>query len=113
MPKAAKIVIIVFSATIIIVLAGLYFFYRFLDALGPPEVTMTKEYISSDHGFINGLTIEKLQVDSMGSEDHPVKYTVTYMTTCRIDQPRDRPPISIDKIKFNKEGNYLWREEQV
>lgn len=89
------------------------FIYSFLRALAPPEVTITEDCISTNRDFINGVTIEKLQVDSLGSEHYPVKYTVTYMTTCSIDYPKDRPPSPPNKICFAKPGKYWWTEETV
>jgi hypothetical protein len=113
MTKRARTILIILSVVLLIVFGGLYFIYSFFRAFASPEVTITEKYISSDRGFTNGVTIQKLQVDSMGSENYPVKYTVTYMTTCSIDHPKDRPPNPPKKIKFTEEGKYWWTEEQV
>ncbi len=113
MTKRTRAILIILSVVLFIGVGGLYFVYRFLKALAPPEVTITEQHISSNSGFINGVTIEKLQADSMGSENYPVSYTVTYMTTCYIEHPKNRPPNPPRKIKFNEVGKYRWVEEQV
>jgi hypothetical protein len=110
--RPAKIIIIILSVLLLFAAAGLYFAYSFFSAFAPAKVTITENYISTNRNFINGVTIEKIKVDSMGDE-HPIKYTVTYLATCNIDHPQDRPPNPPDKIYFNKEGKYWWTEENV
>lgn len=87
--------------------------YSFFKAFAPPEITITEKYISTNQDFINGFAIEKLKVDSLGEERYPVKYTVTYITTCSIQHPVNKPPDPPSKIVFNKKGKYVWRERHV
>ncbi|MDX2049377.1 MAG: hypothetical protein SFU87_21505 [Chitinophagaceae bacterium] len=114
MTKRTKTIVIALSAVLLFVIGGgLYFLYSFFSAFAPPKVIITKDYISTNRDFINGVTIEKINVDSIGSENYPVKYTVTYWTSCGIDHPEGRPPNPPDKIYFKKEGKYWWTEEYV
>ncbi len=108
--KIAKVILILAAFFLIIAIGALYYFNKFLKALAPPEITITQEYISTNYSFINGVIIEKLTVDSMGNEDYPVKYVVTYRTRCSIVRPVDKSP---KKIKFKEEGRYTWNEENV
>ncbi len=112
MTRASKTIIIIISAIALIVIGGLYFLNSFFSAFAPAKVTIAENYISTNRDFINGITIEMLNVDSMGDK-HPIKYTVTYLTTCHIVHPKDRPPNPPDKIYFGKEGKYWWTEEHV
>jgi hypothetical protein len=76
MAKRTRTILVILSVVLLITVGVLYFITRFFKAFAPPEVTITEKYISSNHGFINGVTIEKLQVDSMGGENYPVRYTL-------------------------------------
>jgi hypothetical protein len=78
MNKTAKTTIIFVSVIALIVIGGLYFLKSFFSAFAPPRVTVTKDFISTDRSFINGLTIERILVDSMGDTNYPIKYTVLY-----------------------------------
>ena len=113
MTKRTKTIIIILSVIGLFVIGGLYFLYSFFSAFAPPKVTITKGYISTNRDFINGVTIEKLSVDSIGDKNYPVKYTVIYWTSCGIDHPKNKPPKPPDKIYFKKEGKYWWTEEVV
>lgn len=113
MTRTAKTTIIIISSIALIVVGGLYFFKSFFSAFAPPKVTVTKDFISTDRSFINGLTIEKIKVDSMGDTNYPIKYTVLYSTSCNIQQLTDRPTISPSKIEFAKAGKYSWDEDTV
>lgn len=108
-----KIVIIVSSIMIFLVVGGLFLVNQVVSAWGPPKIKITTEYISTNRDFINGLTIEKIRVDSMGQNGTPAKYTVFYWTTCMIDLPEGQPPHPPDKIYFNKKGKYGWTQENV
>ena len=83
------------------------------SALAPPKLTIIKDYISTDRDFINGVTIEKVRVDSIGNQGYPVKYTTVYTTHCGIHHPTNRPPEPPNKIKFNKPGKYSWDEDTI
>lgn len=108
-----KVIIILLSVILLIVVGGLFLAYSFFSAFAPAKVTINENYISTNRDFINGVTIAKIKVDSIGTENYPLKYTVTYWTSCSIDHPKDRPPNPPDKIYFNKEGKYWWTEENV
>ncbi len=112
MTRTAKTIIIIISVIALVIIGGLYFLQSFFSAFAPAKVTISENYISTNRDFINGVTIESLRVDSMGDK-HPIKYTVTYLTTCHIDHPKDRPPTPPDKIYFGREGKYWWTEENV
>lgn len=112
MTRVVKVIVIILSVIALIAFAVLYFLKSFFGSFAPAEVTITESYISTNRSFINGVTIERLEVDSMGDE-HPIKYTVTYMTSCSIDHPEGKPPNPPDKIYFGKEGKYWWTEESV
>ncbi len=109
----AKIIIVIISIITLIVIGGLYFLNYFLSALAPPKVTITKDYISTNRDFINGVTIEKIQVDSIGKNEYPVKYTILYATSCNIHHPTNKPPNPPSKIEFYKPGKYSWDEDTV
>jgi hypothetical protein len=64
MTRRTKTIIIIISAIALIVIGGLYFLKSFFSAFAPPKVTVTKNFISTNRDFINGVTIEKIQVDS-------------------------------------------------
>lgn len=113
MTRRTKTIAIILSVILLLVFGGLYFLYSFFSAFAPPKVTITENYISTNRDFINGVTIEKIKVDSIGSENYPVRYTVTYWTSCGIDHPKNNPPDPPDKIYFKKEGKYWWTEEYV
>lgn len=113
MTKTAKSIVIVVIAIALFIFGGLYLLYFFFSAFAPPKVKITKDYISTNQDFINGVTIEKLSVDSIGDQNYPIKYTVTYWTSCGIDHPKNKPPEPPDKIYFKKEGKYWCTEEVV
>ena len=106
MTRASKTIIIIISAIALIVIGGLYFLNSFFSAFAPAKVTIAENYISTNRDFINGITIEMLNVDSMGDK-HPIKYTVTYLTTCHIvHQKTDRliPQIKSTLVKRENIG---------
>lgn len=109
MTGSAKRITIVSSLFTLLFAGALYFMYYFLSALGVPEVTVTTDAISTNREFDNGVTIERIRVDSIGDERHPVRYTVVYTASCNLDRriAMDAP----DKIEFDKPGNYSWDED--
>ena len=112
MKRWQKILLIISSIILILVLGGGFLMYKFLTALQPPKIEITENYISTNRDFINGVTIEKISVDSIGSNGLPAKYTVNYWTSCNIDHPKGRPPEPPDKIVFNERGKYWWIEKE-
>lgn len=113
MTKKNKIAAIKFSLIALVIIGGLYFLYSFFSAFAPPEIKITKAYISTNRGFINGISIEKIHVDLIGEKNYPVKYTVIYTTSCNIHHPEGRPPDPPDRIEFHKPGKYSWDEDTV
>ena len=113
MTRRSRNILIFLSAITFLVLGGFYFSYRLLRSFAPPEITITPAEIKSSLGFINPITIEKLTVDSLGEEKRPVKYVITYISTCSIKQIDGKPPVSLKKIKFHETGRYSWSEEKV
>lgn len=111
MTRLRKIITISLSIISLLVASGIYLLYNFISAFSPPKLTMTTKSISTNRNFINGLTIEKLKVDSIGDENYPVKYTVVYATSCKIYHPTNKPPDPPSKIEFNKSGKYSWDED--
>ena len=112
--KHKKLIIsIVVTSILLMLLAFIYGIYIFFSAFAPQKITITTTYISTNKDFINGVTIEKLKVDSLGTQNYPVKYTVTYKTACVIIHPQNKPPTPPNKIYFTKEGKYLWYQEFV
>ena len=111
--KSKRTLLIGLSIIVLVVGGGLFLLYSFLQALGPPTVTITKNHISTNRDFINGVTIEKIQVDSIGDEGYPIKYTVLYSTSCNIHHPTNKPPNPPDKIEFYKPGKYSWDEDTI
>ncbi|MBJ7882962.1 hypothetical protein [Gelidibacter salicanalis] len=101
------------SIILILILSGLYFLNIFFRAFAPPNVAITENYISTDRNFINGVTIEKILVDSIGDKGYPVKYTTIYTTSCKIQHPKNKPPEPPSLIKFNKTGKYTWDEDTI
>lgn len=113
MTRRAKTIIIIISAIALIVIGGLYFLKSFFSAFAPPKLTVTKNFISTNRDFINGVTIEKIQVDSIGENEYPIKYTVLYATSCNIHHPPNNPPNTPVKIEFFKPGKYSWDEDTI
>ena len=109
-----KNILILLSAILIVIIGGgLYFLNQFLSALANPKIEITTEYISTDGDFVNGVTIEKIRVDSIGEKGYPIKYTTYYTTSCNIRHPENRPPEPPSKIEFYKPGKYTWDEDTV
>lgn len=113
MNKTTKTIIIILSAITLLVAGGLYFFNSFFSAFAPPRVTITKNFIATNRDFINGVTIEKILVDSMGDNGYPIAYTVIYTTSCNIHHPGNKPPNPPGKIEFATAGKYSWDEDTV
>lgn len=113
MTKRAKTIALVLSIISLLVLGGLYFLGSFFSAFAPPNVTVTKDYISTNRDFINGVTIEKIHVDSIGGKGYPVKYSAFYTTSCNIHHPTNKPPDPPNKIEFAKAGKYSWDEDTI
>lgn len=113
MTKKTKTTAIGLSIIALVIIGGLYFLYTFFSAFASPKIKMTTDYISTNRDFINGVSIEKIQVDSIGDKGYPVKYTVIYTTSCVIRHPIGRPPDPPDRIAFDKPGNYFWDEDTV
>lgn len=111
--KSKKLITIIFPIIVFWFLVGLFILNLFYMAIESPKVTMTKKYISTTSEFDHCVTIEKIKVDSVGLKKYPVKYTVTYLTSCHIGSPNGKPSNPPEKIRFNKEGNYWWTEENV
>ena len=106
---------ILISTGIIIILTagGIYFLKYFISSFAPPHVIITQNYITTNRDFVNGVRIEKINVDSIGHKGYPVKYTTIYTTSCKIQHPRDKPPDPPSKIEFYKAGKYTWDEDTV
>lgn len=113
MPAWKKILIIVSSIVVVLIAGGLFLVNHFFTAFAPPKIEITTKYIATNRDFINGLTIERIRVDSVGQNGTPIKYTVYYWTSCHIDHPEGRPPEPPDEIFFDKKGEYWWTEENV
>lgn len=113
MTRTAKATIVIILVIVLIAIGGLYFLKSFFSAFAPPKVTITKDYISTNRDFINGVEIEKILVDSIGKEGYPLKYTTIYTTSCNIHHPTNRPPEPPNKIEFYKPGKYSWDEDTI
>ena len=111
--KSRRFLIAGLSFIALILAGGLFLLYNFLSALGPPDVTITRNQISTNRDFINGVTIEKINVDSIGNQGYPVRYTTVYTTSCNILHPANKPPAPPNKIEFNKPGKYFWDEDTI
>jgi hypothetical protein len=105
MSRNSKIIVIIISAITLLIFIVLYFLKTFLSTFAPPKVTVTKDFISTNREFINGVTIEKIKVGSMGGNNYPIRYTVIYTTSCNIHHPTDKSP---GKIEFYNPGKYSW-----
>ena len=111
MNKTTKIRIVMIAAIMLVIATGLYFLVSFFSGFAPPKLTITKDFIATNQHFVNGVTIEKIEVDSMGDHSYPVKYTVVYSTSCNIHYLEGKHSDSPDKIAFYKPGNYSWVED--
>ncbi|OJW36601.1 MAG: hypothetical protein BGO54_12280 [Sphingobacteriales bacterium 46-32] len=108
--KKSGIILLIIA---LVVIAGFYFLISFFSAFSPPKVTVTRDYISTNRNFVNGVTIEEIQVDSVGENEYPVKYTVLYSTSCNILPSKNKPTIPPVKIEFYKPGKYSWDENTI
>ncbi|WP_339813349.1 hypothetical protein [Zunongwangia profunda] len=108
-----KIGLIISAILLILVVGSGFLLYQFLTSLQAPKIEITENYISTNRDFINGVTIEKITVDSTGGNGLPAKYTVNYWTNCIIDHPQGQPPEPPDKIVFHKKGKYWWIEDKA
>lgn len=108
MKKNIRSIIITTLIILLPVTGVLYFAYSFFSAFAPPKITLTKDYISTNGYFDNGVSIEKIQVDSIGNQGYPIKYTVLYTTSCNIHYSMNKAP---KKIDFNKPGEFSWDED--
>jgi hypothetical protein len=113
MEKTLRTVTITLFVIQLLFIGGLYFLSFFFRAFAPPSVVLTRDYISTSGSFVNGITIEKIRVDSMGAEGYPTAFTVLYATSCWIHGPANEPSDSPGKIEFNKPGKYSWYEDTV
>jgi|GEM_PF-1471752 len=113
MTRESKMIIKISLIIALTVISGLYFLKSPFNALAPSKVMVTKDYISTNRDFINGVTIEKIQADSIGNNGYPIKYTVLYATSCNILHPTSKPPNPPSKIEFNKPGKYSWDEDTI
>lgn len=113
MTKSKATILIILSVILLLIAGGLYFLYSFFSAFAPPKVTITKTGITTNQDFINGVTIEKINVDSMSNDGYPIKYTVTYATSCIIQHSGNKPPNPPDKIQFYEPGKYFWDEDTI
>lgn len=113
MTKRKKTIIIISSTIVLIAIGFLFFLRAFVGSFAPPKITISKNFIKTNRSFINGVSIEKLDVDSMGAEGYPLKYTSYYSTSCRIHHPANKPPDPPDKIEFSKPGKYSWDEDTI
>lgn len=113
MSRTVKIIVIVISIFTVLIIGVLYFIKSLFSSFAHPEVTITKDFIKTNREFINGVTIEKIIVDSMGKNNYPVKYTVVYTTSCNIHHPANKPPNPPSKIEFFKPGKYFWDEDTI
>jgi len=109
--KSKRNLVIGLSVIALVLAGGLFWLYSFLDALGSPDVPITRNQITTNRDFGNGVTIEKIDVDSIGKEGYPIKYTTFYTTSCNIKYPKNKPPEPPNNIKFYKPGEYFWDED--
>lgn len=79
----------------------------------PPKLTVTRNCIVTNRRFVNGVTIEKILVDSIGENGYPVKYTTIYTTSCNLHQATNKATVAPDKIEFYKPGKYSWDEDTI
>lgn len=113
MNRTVKIIVIAIFAIPLLLVCGQYFLKSYFSTFAPPKVTVTKDFISTNRDFINGVRIEKIKVDSMGDNSYPIKYTVLYTTSCNIHHPTNNPPNPPSKIEFYKPGKYSWDEDTI
>jgi hypothetical protein len=115
--KGARNVSLLVLAVVLLVVGSIflftYFVRSFFSAFRPAEITVTKTAITSNRGFINPITIEKLKVDSFSEEQLPVKYVIEYLTTCSIKRVEGKPPVGLKKIRLTQPGRYSWSQEKV
>jgi hypothetical protein len=114
MTRESKNILLIFVIIICFIVYGvLNFGSFFINSYSPPQITVKKNAISMQGGFMNPVTIEKLKVDSLGKDKRPTKYTTEYITTCFIKQIDTKTPIALNEIKFNQIGRYSWSEKNV
>ena len=113
MKRWKKIGLIVSSVILILILGAGIFIYQFLTSLQPPKIEITENYISTNRNFVNGVTIERISIDSIGGNGLPAKYMVNYRTSCIIAPPNGKPADSPNKIVFQEKGNYWWIQKDA
>jgi hypothetical protein len=109
MTKGTKSTIIIVVISLLIIVFGvLYFKKSIFNRYSPPEITVTKNEITSSGGFSEPVAIERLKVDSFGKEKRPAKYTIEYVATCVIKQKDSEAPTALKTIQLNEAGTYNW-----
>lgn len=108
MTKTVVIIFIILSFIALLAFGIYYFGKPFLRSYSPPDITVSKNTITSSGGFMDPVTIEKLKVDSFGKEKRPTKYTIEYVATCSIKQKEGAQPVALNEIKLNEPGRYTW-----
>ncbi|WKK74708.1 hypothetical protein QYS49_23875 [Marivirga salinae] len=111
--RPLKGILISVSLIVILTAGGLYFLKYFISSFAPPKVTISKNDIVTNREFNNGVTIEKINVDSIGDEGYPIKYTTIHTVSCNIRNPSNKPPNPPSKIEFYEPGNYSWDEDTI
>jgi hypothetical protein len=78
------------------------------------NINMTKNYIKSSCGLINGVVFRELTVYEFDSTNLPSHYKVVFSTNCYNPGTNPVQKFWPDKIYFNKpNGHYLWRIDSI
>lgn len=99
--KTIKYLAIILCSLFVVFILMMYIFLR---SLAPQKITISTNSITTNGKLEYKVSIEKIKVDSIGKDNHPVKYTAYYSTICHIYEPTD-------EIYINKTGNYRWTED--
>ena len=113
MRRKSVIATVTITMSILLVIVPIFLLYTYLTSLAPPKIKISRYNVYSDQPLNDGLTIEKLEVDSIGLEGYPVRYTTVYSASCTFLKESGESIRSPNGIEFYKAGNCEWMQDSI